>query len=108
MKMMMEQEEGAAVRRGALAVKPVTKLVVLPDALREQAKKLVDTTKPNKEDTDTKAKEDADKNAKELADKSAESDKSDKILGMPKMVAIGLGVVLVAVGGFFAYKKFKK
>lgn len=32
----------------------------------------------------------------------------DKILGMPKMVAIGLGVVILAVGGFIAYKKFKK
>jgi hypothetical protein len=105
MKMMMEQEEGAAVRRGALAVKPVTKLMVLPDSLKEQAKKLVDTTKA-KEDTDKNAKELADKNAKELADKSAAS--SDKILGMPKMVAIGLGVVLLAIGGFFAYKKFKK
>lgn len=32
----------------------------------------------------------------------------DKILGMPKGVAIGVGVALVAVVGFFAYKKFIK
>ncbi|MBK7363007.1 MAG: hypothetical protein IPJ01_11985, partial [Micavibrio sp.] len=30
---------------------------------------------------------------------------SDDILGMPKNVAIGLGVVLLAVGGYFLYKK---
>jgi hypothetical protein len=33
---------------------------------------------------------------------------TDKILGMPKMVAYGLGAVIVLVGGFIAYKKFKK
>jgi hypothetical protein len=32
---------------------------------------------------------------------------TDKILGMPKMVAYGLGAVIVLVGGFIAYKKFK-
>jgi hypothetical protein len=31
----------------------------------------------------------------------------DKILGMPKMVAIGLGVAVLAVGGLLAYKYFK-
>jgi hypothetical protein len=34
-------------------------------------------------------------------------DSSDnKILGMPKGVAIGLGVAVLAIGGFFVYKKF--
>jgi hypothetical protein len=32
----------------------------------------------------------------------------DKILGMPKMVAIGVGVVILAIGGFVVYKKFIK
>jgi hypothetical protein len=32
----------------------------------------------------------------------------DKILGMPKGLAIALGVTIVVVGGFFAYKKFGK
>lgn len=32
----------------------------------------------------------------------------DKILGMPKMVAIGVGVVILAIGGFIVYKKFIK
>jgi hypothetical protein len=32
----------------------------------------------------------------------------DKIMGMPKGVAIALGVVVLAVGGFFAYKMIKK
>lgn len=40
---------------------------------------------------------------------NAEGDKSDdKILGMPKMVAIGIGVVILAIGGFIVYKKFIK
>jgi hypothetical protein len=40
---------------------------------------------------------------------NAEGDKSDdKILGMPKMVAIGVGVVILAIGGFIVYKKFIK
>lgn len=34
--------------------------------------------------------------------------KSDKILGMPKSVAIGLGVLILGVGGFLLYRKFKK
>jgi hypothetical protein len=40
----------------------------------------------------------------------AESELSadDKILGMPKMVAIGVGVVILAIGGFVVYKKFIK
>jgi hypothetical protein len=32
----------------------------------------------------------------------------DKILGMPKGLAIGLGIALLAIGGFIAYKKLKK
>ena len=36
------------------------------------------------------------------------SRKSGKILGMPKGVAIGLGVALVLLGGFFVYKKYIK
>lgn len=32
----------------------------------------------------------------------------DTILGMPKPVAIGLGVLILAVGGYFVYKKFIK
>ena len=50
---------------------------------------------------DASKEEDSDDDSK----KSGEGD--DKILGMPKGVAIGLGVVLVAVGGFVAYKYFK-
>jgi hypothetical protein len=34
-------------------------------------------------------------------------DDDDKIFGMPKMVAIGLGVAVLAVGGLLAYKYFK-
>jgi hypothetical protein len=96
--MKMVQRISEANKRGGLSVKPR----LMESMVR--AEKIVDEAP--KEDVDKNAKELADKNAKELADKSAAS--SDKILGMPKMVAIGLGVVLVAVGGFFAYKKFKK
>lgn len=32
----------------------------------------------------------------------------DKILGMPKMVAIGLGVALLATAAYFGYKYYKK
>lgn len=36
------------------------------------------------------------------------SDDSDgKILGMPKGIAIGIGVAIVAIGGFLIYKKVK-
>lgn len=31
---------------------------------------------------------------------------SDKILGMPKGVVIGLGISIVLIGGFLVYKKF--
>jgi hypothetical protein len=38
-----------------------------------------------------------------------EDDKADdKILGMPKMVAIGVGIAILAIGGFVVYKKFIK
>jgi hypothetical protein len=33
---------------------------------------------------------------------------NDKILGMPKMVAIGIGVAILALGGFIIYKKINK
>jgi hypothetical protein len=55
-----------------------------------------------------------DKKAEESAEDKTESKsektetEGDKILGMPKMVAYGLGAVIVLVGGFIAYKKFKK
>ena len=47
---------------------------------------------------------------KEETEKTSEKTETegDKILGMPKMVAYGLGAVIVLVGGFIAYKKFKK
>jgi hypothetical protein len=32
----------------------------------------------------------------------------DKILGMPKGLAIGLGIAVLAIGGFIAYKVIKK
>ena len=44
----------------------------------------------------------------ESTEKTSEKTEGDKILGMPKMVAYGLGAVIVLVGGFIAYKKFKK
>jgi uncharacterized membrane protein len=95
-------------KRGGLSIKsrPMESMVRAEKIVDEATKEDVD--KNAKELADKNAKELADKNAKESSDKSAESDKSDKILGMPKMVAIGLGVVLLAIGGFFAYKKFKK
>jgi len=34
------------------------------------------------------------------------NDGDDKILGMPKGLAIGLGIAILAVGGFIVYKKF--
>lgn len=42
------------------------------------------------------------------AGKSADLKGSDKILGMPKMVAYGLGALVLAVGGFLIYKKMNK
>ena len=43
------------------------------------------------------------------AGKSADLKESDKILGMPKMVAYGVGaLLLLAVGGFLIYKKMNK
>jgi hypothetical protein len=104
--MKMVQRISEANKRGGLSVKPrLMESMVRAEKIVDEAPK-EDVDKNAKELADKNAKELADKNAKELADKSAAS--SDKILGMPKMVAIGLGVVLVAVGGFFAYKKFKK
>lgn len=46
----------------------------------------------------------------EKTDVKRETEKtdSDKIFGMSKKVAYGLGAVLLLVGGYFAYKKFKK
>lgn len=44
---------------------------------------------------------------KDDASNDDDSADGDKIFGIPKMVAIGLGVALVAVGGFVAYKYFK-
>ena len=38
---------------------------------------------------------------------SDEETSSDKILGMPKGVAIGVGVAILAIGGFLIYKKVK-
>lgn len=53
-----------------------------------------------------KVEEDKDALSKEGSDDTSKED-GDKILGMPKGVAIGLGVAVLAVGGFFAYKYFK-
>jgi len=36
-----------------------------------------------------------------------ESDDDGKILGMPKAIAIGVGVAVVAIGGFLIYRKVK-
>ena len=46
--------------------------------------------------------------SKEAESKEAELETSDKILGMPKMVAIGVGIAILAIGGFVVYKKFIK
>jgi hypothetical protein len=73
-------------------------------------KKVKETTKTTeKENTKEVDSEDDSKDDSDKSKKSGEGsdDADDKILGMPKMVAIGLGVALVAVGGFVAYKYFK-
>jgi hypothetical protein len=44
---------------------------------------------------------------KDDASNDDDSADGDKIFGMPKMVAIGLGVAVLAVGGLLAYKYFK-
>jgi hypothetical protein len=54
---------------------------------------------------DDASKDDSDSDSDDESKRLGEGD--DKILGMPKMVAIGLGVALVAIGGFVAYKYFK-
>jgi hypothetical protein len=65
--------------------------------------------KAKKELEDTKAELAASKGGSGSSKRGSSEDEEDgKILGMPKMVAIGLGVVVLAVGGFVVYKKFKK
>ena len=54
------------------------------------------------------AKEESSEDKTEKTSEKTAQTEGDKILGMPKMVVIGLGVVILAVGGFIAYKKFKK
>lgn len=47
--------------------------------------------------------------SRQSSDEAEGSDESDgKILGMPKKVAIALGLAALAIGGFFIYKKIKK
>jgi hypothetical protein len=41
-------------------------------------------------------------------DENLDNTGSDTILGMPKGVAIALGIAVLAIGGFFVYKKFIK
>ena len=62
------------------------------EAKLEQAKKELESAKSDNVDSSAKRQDSGD----------------NKILGMPKGVAIGLGVAVLAVGGFFLYKKFKK
>ena len=71
---------------------------VLDELLKDDASKEVDSEDDSKDDKSKKSGESTDDDT---------SKEDDKILGMPKMVAIGLGVALVAVGGFVAYKYFK-
>lgn len=53
--------------------------------------------------------EEASRQASEGEEGSEEaSESTSKILGMPKPVAIGLGVLILAVGGYFVYTKFIK
>lgn len=40
-------------------------------------------------------------------DEESTDDSDGKILGMPKAIAIGVGVAVLAIGGFLIYKKVK-
>lgn len=72
----------------------------------QEAKSKVSTTDTtaNASTTPTDTKTETTTNA----DVRLASPDSGKILGMPKGVAIGLGVLILGVGGFLLYKKFKK
>jgi len=70
---------------------------VLDELLKDDASKEVDSEDDSKDDSDK---------SKKSGEGSDDAD--DKILGMPKMVAIGVGVVILAIGGFIVYKKFIK
>jgi hypothetical protein len=61
-----------------------------------------------KEISDTASGDDAGGDTDEEAGDDTDDADGDKILGMPKGLAIGLGVALLAIGGYIAYKKFKK
>ena len=54
---------------------------------------------------DDASKDDSDSDSDDESKRLGEGD--DKILGMPKGVAIGVGIAVLAIGGFFAYKYFK-
>ena len=41
-----------------------------------------------------------------VGDENEDVEDDDKILGMPKGLAIGLGIAVLAIGGFLVYKKF--
>jgi hypothetical protein len=65
-----------------------------------------------REEERLKAQQEAQAHTNAVSDSVTKQDISDinasddKILGMPKGVAIGLGVAIVALGGFLVYKKF--
>jgi hypothetical protein len=59
--------------------------------------------------TETVLQSDSKLNAPEAKTPEVEiTQEDDKILGMPKGLAIGLGIAVLAIGGYIAYKKFKK
>ena len=57
---------------------------------------------------DESSKESEKKSESKEAESKDSVETSDKILGMPKMVAIGVGIAILAIGGFVVYKKFTK
>ena len=66
--------------------------------------------RPEESDSDNQILKDlegGEEDEKTEKDSKKESTGDDKILGMPKKVAIGVGIALLAVGGFVAYKYFK-
>jgi hypothetical protein len=88
-------------------IKSVVKDIVKSVGDKSKALEKAEKEEPKEETKEEKEEPSKVEETKKDVSKSVEPS-DDKILGMPKMVAYGLGAVIVLVGGFIAYKKFKK
>lgn len=90
-------QEADTVQLAPTALQEAIKTTIPPPTKKAPlAKPAVDTTG---------AKESGDDEA--FTEEDGSDDGDGKILGMPKAIAIGVGVAVLAIGGFLIYKKVK-